>query len=106
MGADDGRKGMFGRHHHPVPFLHETEAGQDKIVQRIKYDDYLYGYHDDIQKMFHTRLSLTNSVRSSGIHGRIDQAKNDVQEEWHDEDQMPVYQPEDQGTTEDGNSQG
>ena len=58
MRANNGSEGILRHYRNAFPPLHEAEAGQDEIIQGIKNDDDLYGYHDDIQDVFHMRLSL------------------------------------------------
>jgi hypothetical protein len=63
------------RYHDAFPPLHEAEAGEDEIVEGIKNDDYLYGYHDDIQDDVPYTTLPNDSVRSCDVHGRIDQTR-------------------------------
>ena len=58
MRANNGSEGILRRYRNAFPPLHEAEAGEDEIIEGIKNDDDLYGYHDDIQDVFHMRLSL------------------------------------------------
>lgn len=54
VGADHDSKGMARL---IILFFfssRQAENSQYKVVQRKHYDDHLNGYHDDIQKMFHS----------------------------------------------------
>ena len=55
MRANYGSKGIFRCCRNVLSSLHQAENSQGDIIQRIKYNDNLYGYHNDIQYMFHTR---------------------------------------------------
>ncbi len=54
MCTNNSCKGVFRRSSYFFSSLDKAKHSQYKVIQCIKNNDYLNGYHDDIQYMFHT----------------------------------------------------